>query len=163
MKQFKLIPIVLIALSMSIVTSCKKKGCSDLDADNYDSQAEKSGTCYYRYSKTTSTVSVIAPSSVNYDPFDAPDLYIKFAKNSSPNWDYSTSVVSNSYTFSANFQEEFKFTNEQWDYEVYDYDTVDPDDLVCSGSFNPLKDGSDGKIVIVNGGVEIQFPYSVKI
>lgn len=133
-----------------------------MDADNYNSQAEKSGTCYYRYSKTTSTVSVIVPNSISYDPIDAPDLYIKFAKSASPQWDYITSTGSNSYSLTGNFPNEFKFTNEQWDYEVYDYDSIDPDDLVCSGSFNPLKDGADGKIVIVNGGVEIQFPYSLK-
>jgi hypothetical protein len=71
--------------------------------------------------------------------------------------------VDNSYSFTANFNYEFLFTNEKWDFEVYDYDSFDSDDLVCSGSFNPLKDGSDGKIVIFNTGVEIQFPYTIKI
>jgi hypothetical protein len=160
MKKLKLIPIALIALSISFITSCRKKGCSDLDADNYDSQAEKSGTCYFRYGNK---VVIIAPNSINYDPLDAPDLFIKFAKNSSPQWDYTTTVIDNSYSFTANFNAEYMFTNEQWDYEVYDQDTFDADDLVCSGSFNPLKDGTDGKIIIFNGGVEIQFPYTAKI
>ncbi len=141
-------------------SSCKKKGCMDINADTYDSSAEKSGTCYYRYG---SSVSVIAPNSVNYDPLDAPDLFIRFAKNSSTQWDFTTSVFNDSYSFNASFNEEFMFTNEQWDYEVYDEDTFDPNDLVCSGSFNPLQDGVDGKIVIFNGGVEIQFPYSIKL
>ena len=46
---------------------------------------------------------------------------------------------------------------------AHDDDAIDADDLVCAGSFNPLKDGADGKIIIFNGGVEIQFPYSVKL
>lgn len=163
MKSVKFLTIAILIIGASALLSCKKKGCKDIDGDNYNSLAEKSGTCYYRYSKTLSTVSVTTQSSVNYDPFDAPDLYIKFAKSSSPNWDYSTSEFSNSYSFTANFADEFKFTNEQWDYVVYDYDTVDPDDLVCSGTFNPIKDGSDGNIVISNNGCVIKLPYSVKI
>ncbi len=147
-------------MSASFLTSYKKKGCTDINADNYDSSAEKSTTCYFRYGKT---VAVIAPNSINYDPLDAPDLFIVFAKSSSPQWDYATPVVDNSYSFTANFNVEHMFTDEQWDYEVYDQDTFDEDDLVCSGSFNPLKDGKDGKIIIFNGGVEIQFPYSAKI
>lgn len=160
MKNLRFLTIGLVLASTSFLLSCKKKGCTDINADNYDSSAEKSGTCYFRYGKT---VSVIAPSSVNYDPLDAPDLYIRFAKSGSSQWDFKTPVVDNSYSFTANFNSEFLFTNEKWDYEVYDYDSFDSDDLVCSGSFNPLKDGSDGKIVIFNTGVEIQFPYTIKI
>ena len=149
-----------VLISASFLSSCKKKGCTSIDADNYDSSAEKSGTCYFRYG---SSVTVIAPNSVNYDPLDAPDLYIRFAKNSSPQWDYTTSVYNDSYSFTANFNADYMFTNEQWDYEVYDEDTFDPNDLVCSGSFNPLQDGVDGKVVIFNNGVEIQFPYLTKL
>jgi hypothetical protein len=149
----------IIFISILFFTSCKKKGCTDVNADNYDSQAEKSSTCLFRYGKT---VSVFTPSSVNYDPIDEPDLYIRFSKSSSSQWDYATTVVNNSYTLTASFNNEFLFTNEQWDYEIYDQDTFDSDDLVCSGSFNPLKDGSNGKIDILNGSVVIQFPYSVK-
>jgi hypothetical protein len=160
MRTLKLLSFGLLILSATVFTSCKKKGCTDMDADNYSSSAEKSdGSCSFRYGKT---VSVITPSSVNYDPLDAPDLFIRFAKKTSSQWDYTTPVVSDSYTFTANFPNEYLFTNEQWDYEVYDQDTFDADDLVCSGSFNPLEDGSDGKIVIFNGGSEIQFPYTTK-
>jgi hypothetical protein len=160
MKKNQFLVIMLFLLSAVFFSSCKKKGCTDINADNYDSSAEKSGTCYFRYGKT---VAVIAPNSVNYDPLDAPDLFIRFAKTSSPQWDYTTPVVNDSYSFTANFNNEYLFTNEEWSYEVYDEDTFDPNDLVCSGTFNPLKDGTDGKVVIFNGGVEIQFPYSVKL
>lgn len=160
MKNLRFLTLGIVLASTSILLSCKKKGCTDINADNYDSSAEKSGTCYFRYGKT---VSVLTPSSVNYDPLDAPDLYIRFAKSASAQWDFKTPVVDNSYSLTANFNSEFLFTNEKWEYEVYDTDTFDSDDLVCSGSFNPLKDGADGKIVINDNGVQIQFPYTVKI
>jgi hypothetical protein len=158
MKNLSLLTLALV--SGVFITSCTKKGCTDFNADNYDGSAVKSGTCFFRYG---SSVAVIAPNNVNYDPLDAPDLFIRFAKSSSSQWDYTTPVVNDSYSFTANFNEEFLFTNEQWDYQVYDEDTFDPNDLVCSGSFNPLQDGVDGKVIIFNGGVEIQFPYSVKL
>jgi hypothetical protein len=160
MKKIIFQPLVIIVIGLLFLTSCKKKGCTDFDADNYDGSAEKNGTCYFRYGKS---VSVFVPNSINYDPLDAPDLFIRFAKHSSPQWDFTTTVVNNSYSLTANFNEDFLFTNEQWDYQVYDEDTFDPNDLVCSGSFNPLEDGIDGEVIIFNGGIEIQFPYTVKL
>ena len=160
MKKNILNPLTILIIAFLFLTSCKKKGCTDYNADNYDAYAEKSTTCLFRYGKT---VSVTAPNSIDYDPFDAPDLFIRFAKNASPQWDYITPVVYDSYGFTANFNADFKFTNEQWVYEVYDEDTFDANDLVCSGSFNPLQDGVDGKVIIFNGGVQIQFPYAVKL
>jgi hypothetical protein len=59
---------------------------------------------------------VIVPGSISYDPLDAPDLYIRFAKSSSSQWDYKTPVVSDNYAFTAYFNtEEFIFTNESWE------------------------------------------------
>ncbi len=158
MKNLRFLTLALVLLSASSFSSCRKKGCTDIDADNYDSSAEKSTTCYFRYGNT---VSVITPSSVNYDPFDAPDLYVYFAKSTSSAWDYNTTTVSNSNSISETFTD-FLFGYEQWDFEVYDYDTVDPDDLVCKGSFNPLKDGKDGVITIIANGCTVKFQYKVK-
>ncbi len=150
--------IVIVFLSVASLSSCKKEGCTDIDADNYDSSAEKSSVCKFRYGNN---VTVYTPASVNYDPLDAPDLYMRFAKSSSSSWDYTTTTVSNSNSLSATFTD-FLFGNEQWDFEVYDYDTLDADDLVCSGSFNPLTDGKDGAITIVANGCTVTFKYSVK-
>lgn len=154
----KIILLFGIILLSSTFTSCKKEGCTDIDADNYDSSAEKSSVCKFRYGNN---VTVYTPTSVNYDPLDAPDLYVRFAKKTSSTWDYNTTTVSNSNNISANFND-FLFGNEQWDFEVYDYDTLDADDLVCSGSFNPLKDGKDGVITIFSSGCTVTFKYSVK-
>ena len=159
MKSLRFLTIALVLASVTLLSSCKKKGCTDFDGDNYDSQAEKSTTCYYRYGNT---VSVVSSTSVNYDPFDGPDLYIKFAKNSSSSWDYITTAGSNNYNLSATFTD-FFFTNEQWDFEVYDDDTLDPDDIVCSGSFNPLTDGVDGVITVYANGCTVKFDYTVSM
>ena len=158
MKKLRFLTLALVLLSASSLSSCRKKGCTDIDADNFDSSAEKSTTCYFRYGNI---VSVITPSSVNYDPFDAPDLYVHFAKSTSSAWDYTSPTVSNSSSITATFPD-FLFGNEQWDFEVYDYDTVDPDDLVCAGTFNPLEDGKDGVITITANGCTVKFQYNVK-
>ena len=43
--------------SLVAVTSCKKKGCTDPTAINYNSEAEKDdGTCEYEQDQTTVTV-----------------------------------------------------------------------------------------------------------
>ena len=157
--NLRFLTIALILASVTFLSSCKKKGCTDIDADNYDSLAEKSSTCYFRYGNK---VTVITPSSVNYDPLDGPDLFVKFAKNSSPSWDYITTTGSNSYSFGETFTD-FLFTNEQWDFIVYDFDTLDPDDIVCSGSFNPILDGNDGVITVIANGCTVKFDYSVKM
>lgn len=158
MKKLSLIP----ALGMSLLliltfVSCKKKGCMDNDADNYSSSAEKSdGSCMYRYA---SAVEISAPSSINYDPFDAPDLYIRYAKSNSANWDYVSNTGSNSYFENFTLTPD-KFTNEDWVFEVYDYDSIDPDDLILTGTFNPVTDGGDGNITITNSnGVSVSFKY----
>jgi hypothetical protein len=154
----KFLTLILIFTSFAMLSSCKKKGCTDIDADNYDSSAEKSSVCKFRYGNN---VTVYTPNSVNYDPLDAPDLYVRFAKSSSSSWDYNTTIGSNSNSLTANFTD-FLFGNEQWDFEVYDYDTLDADDLVCSGTFNPLTDGKDGEIKILTSGCTVTFKYSVQ-
>ena len=154
----RFLTIVLVILSIASLSSCKKEGCTDKNADNYDSSAKKSSLCLFRYGNN---VTVYTPTSVNYDPLDAPDLYMRFAKKTSSTWDYTVTTVSNSYSLSGDFTD-FLFGNEEWDFEVYDYDTLDADDLVCSGSFNPLTDGKDGAITIVANGCTVTFKYSVK-
>lgn len=36
------------AIALLGVTSCKKEGCMDVDAENYDADAKKSATCSYK-------------------------------------------------------------------------------------------------------------------
>lgn len=139
-------------------TSCKKKGCMDINADNYDSFAQKNnGTCAFRY---TSSVYVESIEGANYDSFDGPELYVVISKNTSSTWDYKSSVGSNSYSTSLTIPI-FLLTNEKWKYQIYDEDTVG-DDLLGEGEFNPLVDGKDREISVVTNGIKMKFSYLVK-
>lgn len=159
MKKIKQLTIAGILLFSFISGGCKKKGCTDKNADNFESDAEKNdGSCAFRYS---SAIEVNTPTTGNYDPFDGPDLYIQFAKKTSSTWDYKSGTGSDSYSTSLTAPS-VMFTNEEWQYELYDYDVLDPDDLIASGTFNPLADGSDGNIRISGNGITINFQYATK-
>jgi len=154
----KLLLTAFAILALFAFNSCKQKGCMDKNSDTYDQDAEKDdGSCTYRYS---SGITISVPVT-NWDPFDGPDLYVKFAKTSSSTWDYTSSTGSDAYSCSLTVPSAM-FTNESWDYEIYDYDTLDPDDLVASGSFNPLTSGSGGNITLTGSGITLTFQYILK-
>lgn len=160
MKTKKLILLIgIMIFSTSAFTGCKQKGCTDRDSDNYDPDAEKSdGSCVYRY---CSGIQVTTPTSVGYDPVDGPELYVHFAKASSANWDNLSSQGADSYS-SLLSSPSVQFTNENWQFEIFDYDSMDPDDLIITGTFNPLEQGSGGNITISGSGVIITFKYTTK-
>lgn len=151
----RIIILSLLACSIMTLQSCKKKGCTDKNSDNYDPDAEKSdGSCVFRYA---TGVQVSTPTSVGYDPFDGPDLYVKFAKKTSSTWDYVTNTGADNYSSSLSVPSNIMFTNEDWECEIYDYDTADPDDLIMTGTFNPLK-----TLTLTGSGVSITFQYTTK-
>lgn len=160
MKTLKLIGLIGIVLfSTSAFTGCKQKGCTDRNSDNYDPDAEKSdGSCVYRFS---SGIQISTPTGGGYDIADGPELYVIFKKTSSSTWDYTSSVGSNSYSALLT-SPEVQFTNEEWKFEMYDYDSLDPDDFIISGTFNPIELGSDGNITLSGSGITITFKYSTK-
>jgi hypothetical protein len=48
MKKLKILSLSLVLVGTSILTSCQKEGCTDLDAVNYSSSAKKNdGSCKY--------------------------------------------------------------------------------------------------------------------
>ncbi|MBK9672320.1 MAG: hypothetical protein IPP56_11155 [Bacteroidetes bacterium] len=159
MKKIKRLTFAILLLTSTIYVGCKKKGCTDKNADNYESDAEKSdGSCAFRYS---SAIEVTTPTNGNYDPFDGPDLFVQFAKKSSSTWDYKSGTGSDSYSTSLTTPS-VMFTNEEWQYELYDYDVLDPNDLIANGTFNPLTAGSDGKITLTGSGITVNFQYATK-
>lgn len=166
MKKYQLLfPMLLIFLATS---SCKKeKGCTDLDADNYKSSAEKDdGTCKYR---NAASVRIDATPSTDgsgaaWDPFSAPDLFVRFSKSSSTTWDNITNTVDEA-TLPASLilpNGDVKFTNENWQFQIVDADSPDDDDVIFSGTFNPLTNGGTGNVVVTGTGVSITFIYTVK-
>lgn len=145
----------LLACSIMTIQSCKQKGCMDKDADNYSSYAEKSdGSCAFRYA---TGVQVSTPTNGNYDILSGPDIYVRFAKSSSPNWDYYTNTSADSYSTSLTVPLDIMFTNEDWVFEIYDYDDLDAHDLILFGTFNPLE-----TLTLTGSGVSITFQYTTK-
>ena len=64
-KSYLFITVLLLSIGVTTV-SCKKKGCTDSTATNYDSKAKKDdGSCVYP--KAPQTTSIDSPEQVNYD------------------------------------------------------------------------------------------------
>jgi hypothetical protein len=167
MKRSQILLAVLFLLVINILPSCKKKGCTDRDADNFDENAEKSdGSCQCRYASSVRIDAIPSTdgSGSAWDTFSAPDLFVRFSKSSSSTWDYVTNTVSDA-SFPTSLilpSGDVKFTNENWQFQIVDYDSPDPNDVIYSGTFNPLTNGGTGNVVIAGTGVSITFVYSVK-
>ncbi|CAN5508436.1 hypothetical protein BH11BAC2_BH11BAC2_18870 [soil metagenome] len=157
----------LIILTILIGAGCKKEGCTDSNADNYDSKADKSNSsCVYRYPSAVKINSIpeFNPSGGTWDIDGNPDVYMRFTKSTANNWIYTTAIendFSNTVTFTITDAPDY-FTKEEWKYEILDFDLLSGDELISSGTFNPLSSGSNGKFTVVNGNTNIEFQYAVK-
>jgi hypothetical protein len=156
MKKIKLLSVIGIVFFLtSTFTGCKKKGCTDKNSDYYDPKAEKSDDhCVFRYS---SGIKITPPIGI-YLPNDGGSLFVKFAKKSSSNWDYVSSLGADSSLVSLTVPL-VMFTNEDWKFELYEHDGTD---LLISGTFNPLTQGSNGSIILTFDKKIITFKYIIK-
>lgn len=150
------------------ISSCSKKGCEDPNADNFDEDAQRDdGSCLFRF---TSGINVNAFPALDgngnaWDVAGAPDIYIRFAKAASSTWDHSTSTMTDASapTSVIVLNEPIKFTNEDWQFQVMDYDWPSADDVMASGTFNPLVAGEGGNILVTTvNGTSLTFQYSLK-
>ena len=165
----------LLISSITIFDSCKKLGCTDVDADTYKSTAEKNNEadCKYRFASTFYVTNIPSTKSTgefwdNYYSYDC-DAYVRFKPKGSSSWyytnaDYNTNSAT-CYQSSSNVQ----FTNEEWEFECRDSDYSsypNYDELVIAGTFNPLTQGTTsgetGKIKITIQGVRFEFNYTVR-
>ncbi|MFN8288487.1 MAG: hypothetical protein U0V74_17145 [Chitinophagales bacterium] len=145
------------------ITGCKKEGCKDPNADNYDSKATESTACYYRYANAVVIHSFPAtkPDNSSWDSNNGPDIRVEFSRNATTGYDYQTETKDDqtgpgSYDVPSGIQ----FTNETWKYVVIDEDGLfDDNDIIATGTFNPLSSGSSGKISIQNGGLNMDIEY----
>ena len=164
----RLIAYLMIFTSIVLVMSaCKKeKGCMDLDAENLDLDAEKDdGSCQYRYASSID-VNSFPSTDGNGNAWDilgdGPDIYVRFSKASSMNWDYRSNTADNTYAPSSLvILSGIQFTNSDWHFQLMDADDTSADDLIASGTFNPLTDGSNGSITIDANGTSVTFKYTV--
>lgn len=141
------------------------EGCTDMNADNYDAEADVNRNCLYRYA-TTIVISGVPTTKSNgegWDPEEGglPDLKMIFAKNESGHVDVITNTAENTLSATLSPPVEVQFTNGDWKYDLVD-DDIGSGEVIATGHFNPLKDGSAGSINLVNGTVGITFNYTVK-
>lgn len=147
-------------------TGCTKdnEGCTDINADNYDTQAEVNKDCKYRYA-TSVIISGVPATKSNGEFWDTegglPDLKIIFAKNESGHVDVITSTAGNTQSATLSLPAEVQLTNGDWKYDLLDDDIGLPE-VIASGHFNPLQDGAGGTIKLINGTISITFNYVVK-
>ena len=96
---------------------------------------------------------------MSWDLTTAPDMYLKYAKTSSAEWDYVSGTLVDSYSLIWTLDESNLMTNESWDFQVWDADIIGSDELMITGSFNPLDDGA---LIYSNGNGSIEFEYTTR-
>ncbi|MFN8298142.1 MAG: hypothetical protein U0T75_03480 [Chitinophagales bacterium] len=144
------------------VSSCKKEGCKDPNADNYDSKATESTACYYRYANNVVIHSYPTqkPDNSDWDAGSGPDIRVEFSRQSTSGFDYATETKDDvSGPTSLHVGSGIQFTRETWKYVVLDDDGIGDDDIMATGTFNPLTSGSNGKISITNGSLSMDIEY----
>lgn len=79
-----------------------------------------------------------------WDPSDAPDIFIKFIKGTSVIWEsptyFSNALQGNIYTFTPTNPIEITAPKDRYDIELWDYDTLDPNDFMSGIFFTPYSD-----------------------
>ncbi|MEP7170518.1 MAG: hypothetical protein ABI855_14205 [Bacteroidota bacterium] len=164
MTKSKLVLTVFIASLISIAGCSKKEGCTDNNANNFDSDAEKNSGCVFRYSSTVD-VSGVSTANPNGDPWDSdgtgPDLKMNFGKGTSSGYDFTTNTQNNQSATTLTPSSSIQFTNEEWKYQLVDDDLFSASEVIATGTFNPVTQGGSNVISITNGNVIIKFNYTV--
>lgn len=170
MKTSRLIMIGLISSLLIGTTSCKKEdkaGCTDSNADNYDSKADKNEGCRYRYASNIDidNIPVKKSDGSNWDDSDGPDLRVEFGKSSNSGFDYSTSTYDNYVTGVATVtpsNNNIRFSDENWKYQLLDVDLLGSE-VISSGTFNPLKSTTNNQVSETGtNGVTFKFKYTIQ-
>lgn len=154
-------------IATTALFGCKKEGCTDANADNYEKSASKSdNSCTYRY-PTAVVVNNIPATNTNGTPWDdgsPADVYVRFSKSTANDWLFTTETEADAttpVTFTINNAATY-FTNEDWKYEVRDFDLLTGDETIAQGVFNPLSSGQNGSINITNGNTSLTFQYAAR-
>jgi hypothetical protein len=155
------------ALLMLAATSCNKniEGCTDSNADNFNSKANKNLDCRYRFASNfdISDIPMYKADGTAWDNSDGPDIRVNFGKKSNSGYDYSSTTSDNvSSTTTVTNPTGVKFTNEDWKYEIVDKDVVGAE-VISSGTFNPITtSSSSSSMTVQNNGVTIVFKYTIQ-
>lgn len=164
----KLILMGLISAALFVTTpGCKdkdKEGCTDPNADNYDSKADVNATCRYRHAANidVSSVPTTKTGGDSWDDSDGPDLKINFGKSSSSGYDYTTNTATDATTAATLIPtSDVTYSNEEWKFELVDVDLLGSE-VIASGAFRPLASATDNVVEIKSNGVVLKFKYTIK-
>jgi hypothetical protein len=126
--------IILLVLVIGLF-SCAKPGCTDKNADTYNSEATKNdNSCMYRYMNYTK---IIMPYAV-YAVADT-KTYIKLFKKSDSSTKYVSDTVTTLNTSTFQFKDQFYVSNEAWTMQVWVVDGNSNQENVISTDFNPFE------------------------
>ncbi len=166
MKTKFILGVLMSSAILFTAPGCKdeKEGCTDPNADNYDSKADINKNCRFRFASNIdiSNVSATKPDGSTWDDGSGPDLKLNFGKVSSMGFDHSTNTAENagsSATLVPN--SDIMFTNEMWKFELVDEDLLGSE-TIASGTFNPLSSTSENIITIEAGGATFKFKYTIR-
>jgi hypothetical protein len=164
MKKSKLVLMIFAAAILGTAGCSKKEGCTDNNANNYDSDAEKNSGCVFRYSSTID-ISGVSTNNPNGDSWDidgtGPDLKMNFGKSTSSGYDFTTDIKYDESSATLTPSSSIQFTNEEWKYQLVDEDLFSSPETIATGTFNPVTQGGSNLISITNGNVIIKFNYTV--
>ena len=144
-------------------------GCTDIDSPLYSSSANTDdGSCQYAY--TSGYEITYYPADDNGSDWDLwvntdADLILKIKEQGATSFMFEGDEISNQDPASpANWAapSAVKLKNKTYEWELYDYDATSPDDLISSGTFNPITSASNGTITTVAGGSQLKISYTLQ-
>jgi hypothetical protein len=164
----KIILMGLMSAALFVTTpGCKdkdKEGCTDPNADNYDSKADVNSTCRYRHASNIdiSDIPMTKTGGDSWDDSDGPDLKLNFGKSSNSGYDHTTNTAENGGTSATLIPTgDVTFNSEEWKYELVDVDLIG-NEVIASGTFRPLSSASNNVVEVKANGVTFKFKYTIK-
>lgn len=146
-------------------------GCTDIDSPLYSSSANTDdGSCQYAYTSGYEITYHLADDNgsdwdYGFGNSTKADLILKIKEQGATSYMFEGDEISNQDpTAAANWAapSPVKLKNKTYEWELYDYDATSPDDLISSGTFNPITSASNGTITTVAGGSQLKISYTLQ-
>jgi hypothetical protein len=158
--------------------SCRQEGCKDINAVNYDDNADiNDGLCTYRYLNDVTLVRVSfnrLPGSLwdtpNIDPLtypfeEYPDLKFYLKRKNSNFWEIQTDITFDATNTPINWNIRDFGSNYLKLRTDYEYKLVDEDEtgqeVIMEGTFVPANVLQDNKIILQDASTIIELNYII--
>lgn len=157
-----------LLVALIIIAGCKKSvieqntlngGCTDIDSPNYNSSVDfDDASCLYAYIYEyeisfypSEDPSASWPILTWDDPISGAnaDLILEIWEKENNNLIFTSSELPNQpYNTPGiwNAPENLKLYNKEYDWELVDYDGLNDNDFIASGTFNPIELANEGEI-----------------